>query len=144
MNPNQNTQLTKPPAQKASALQLMASRLSCDADKLLIYNLVTVIVDETDAKAKAKFEEYGRYTSYDGSLVFMSGWTGIDFGQYAPTDLVKKVDTNAIISAIEHLAGGDEVQLGRRRRRSPPDGHRAGWLRDRLCGGSRPYGGRRR
>jgi long-chain alkane monooxygenase len=72
----------------------------------LIYNLVTVIVDETDAKAQAKFEEYRRYTSYDGSLVFMSGWTGVDFGQYAPTDLVKKVETNAIVSAIEHLAGG--------------------------------------
>ena len=71
-----------------------------------IYNLVTVIVDETDAKAQAKFEEYRRYTSYDGSLVFMSGWTGVDFGQYAPTDLVKKVETNAIVSAIEHLAGG--------------------------------------
>lgn len=74
--------------------------------KILIYNLVTVIVDETDAKAQAKFEEYQRYTSYDGSLVFMSGWTGIDFGQYAPTDLVKKVETNAIISAIEQFAGG--------------------------------------
>src|SRR6202042_1190622 len=52
-----------------------------DAASLLIYNLVTVIVDETDAKAQAKFEEYRRYTSYDGSLVFMSGWTGVDFGQ---------------------------------------------------------------
>lgn len=46
--------------------------------------------------------------SYDGSLVFMSGWTGIDFGQYAPTELVKRVETNAIVSAVEHLAGGDK------------------------------------
>ena len=45
--------------------------------------------------------------SYDGSLVFMSGWTGIDFGQYAPTDLVRKVETNAIISAVEALSEGD-------------------------------------
>ena len=42
----------------------------------------------------------------DGALVFMSGWSGIDFGQYAPTDLVKKVQTNAIISVVDHLAGG--------------------------------------
>jgi long-chain alkane monooxygenase len=80
-----------------------------DARKLLIYNLVTVIVDETDAKAQAKFEDYQRYVSYDGALVFMSGWTGIDFGQYAPTDLVRRVETNAIVSAIEHLAGGDKA-----------------------------------
>ncbi len=37
----------------------------------------------------------------------MSGWTGIDFGQYAPTDLVKKVDTNAIVSVVDHLSSGD-------------------------------------
>ena len=79
-----------------------------DPRKLLTYNLVTVIVDETDAKAQAKFEEYKRYASYDGALVFMSGWSGIDFGQYAPTDLVKKVETNAIVSVVENLAGGDK------------------------------------
>ncbi len=83
-----------------------AAEAGRDPRHLLVYNLVTVIVDETDAKAQAKFDEYRRYTSYDGSLVFMSGWTGIDFGQYAPTDLVRKVETNAIVSAIEHLAGG--------------------------------------
>ena len=66
-----------------------------------------MIVDETDAKAKAKFEEYRQYASYDGSLVFMSGWSGIDFGHFEPTDLVKKEETNAIISVVEHLAGGD-------------------------------------
>ncbi len=80
-----------------------------DPRKLLIYSLVTVILDETDAKAEAKFKEYQRYTSYDGSLTFMSGWTGVDFGQYAPTDLVKKVETNAIVSALEHLAGGTKA-----------------------------------
>jgi alkanesulfonate monooxygenase SsuD/methylene tetrahydromethanopterin reductase-like flavin-dependent oxidoreductase (luciferase family) len=37
----------------------------------------------------------------------MSGWTGIDFGQYAPTDPVRRVETNAIVSAVEHLSGGD-------------------------------------
>jgi long-chain alkane monooxygenase len=75
--------------------------------KILTFNLVTLIVDETDAKAEAKFREYQQYSSYDGSLVFMSGWTGIDFGQYAPTDLVKKVDTNAIVSVVDHLSSGD-------------------------------------
>lgn len=92
-----------------SDVRRQAAEAGRDPDKLLIYNLVTVIVDETDAKAHAKFEEYKRYVSYDGSLVFMSGWTGIDFGQYAPTDLVRRVETNAIVSAVEHLAGGDKA-----------------------------------
>jgi long-chain alkane monooxygenase len=77
-----------------------------DPRKLYVYNLCTVIVDETDAKAQAKLEEYRQYASYDGALVFMSGWSGIDFGQYAPADLVKKVQTNAIISVVDNLASG--------------------------------------
>lgn len=76
-------------------------------DSLRIYNLLTVIVDETDEKAKAKFRDYLDYVSYDGSLVFMSGWTGIDFSQYRPDDLVRKVETNAIHSAVESLSEGD-------------------------------------
>jgi len=79
-----------------------------DPRKILTYNLVTVIVGETDAKAQAKFAEYQQYASYDGALVFMSGWSGIDFGQYAPTDLVRKVETNAIVSVVENLAGGSK------------------------------------
>lgn len=79
-----------------------------DPRKLLTYNLVTVIVDETDAKAEALFREYQQYASYDGALVFFSGWSGIDFGQYAPTDLVRKVETNAIISVVENLTEGDK------------------------------------
>ena len=79
-----------------------------DPRKILIYTLITIITDETAAKAQAKLDDYANYISYDGSLVFMSGWSGVDFGQYAPQDQVKKVETNAIISMIEHLAGGDK------------------------------------
>jgi alkanesulfonate monooxygenase SsuD/methylene tetrahydromethanopterin reductase-like flavin-dependent oxidoreductase (luciferase family) len=92
-----------------SDVRRQAAEAGRDPKKVLTYTLVTVIVDETDAKAQAKFEEYKRYVSYDGALVFMSGWTGIDFGQYAPTDLVKHVETNAITSAVDHLASGDKA-----------------------------------
>lgn len=89
-------------------IRARAARAGRDPRKLYVYTLVTLIVEETDAKAQARFEEYKRYVSYDGSLVFMSGWSGIDFGQYAPTDLVRRVETNAIVSVVEHLAGGDK------------------------------------
>jgi long-chain alkane monooxygenase len=87
-------------------VRAQAAAAGRDPRKILTYNLVTVIVDETDAKAQAKFKEYQQHASYDGALVFMSGWSGIDFGQYAPTDLVKKVETNAIVSVVDNLAGG--------------------------------------
>ncbi|WP_201402961.1 LLM class flavin-dependent oxidoreductase [Kaistia sp. 32K] len=80
-----------------------------DPSKVLIYNLTTLIIDETDEKAQKRFEEYQNYVSYDGSLVFMSGWSGIDFGQYAPTDALKKVETNAIVSMVEHFAGNEKT-----------------------------------
>ncbi|MDQ0561164.1 FMN-dependent oxidoreductase (nitrilotriacetate monooxygenase family) [Rhizobium mesoamericanum] len=79
-----------------------------DPKKVFIYTLITIITDETEAKAQAKWEDYKKYVSYDGSLVFMSGWSGIDFGQYPPTDVVERIETNAIHSFVEHIAGGDK------------------------------------
>lgn len=84
-----------------------AAEAGRDPRQLYIYTLVTIITDETEAKARAKFEDYKKYVSYDGALVLLSGWSGIDFGQYAATDLVKKVETNAIVSIVDHLAQGD-------------------------------------
>lgn len=90
-----------------SEIRAQAAAAGRDPRKILIYNLTTLIIDETDEKAQKRFEDYANYTSYDGSLTFISGWSGIDFGQYAPTDLLKKVETNAIVSVVEHFAGKD-------------------------------------
>ena len=92
-----------------SEIRQKAAAAGRDPRKILIYNLTTLIIDETDEKAQRRFEEYQNYTSYDGSLVFMSGWSGVDFGQYAPTDALKKVETNAIVSMVEHFAGKDRA-----------------------------------
>ncbi len=80
-----------------------------DPKKLYIYTLITIITDETTEKAEAKLKDYSGYSSYEGSLVFMSGWSGLDFGQYKPGDVIKKVETNAIHSMLENLAGKDKV-----------------------------------
>ena len=80
-----------------------------DPKKLYIYTLITIITDETTEKAEAKLKDYSGYSSYEGSLVFMSGWSGLDFGQYQPGDVIKKVETNAIHSMLENLAGKDKV-----------------------------------
>jgi long-chain alkane monooxygenase len=90
-------------------VRAQAAAAGRDPRKVLVYNLVTVIVDETDAKAKAKFEEYQRYASYDGALVFMSGWSGIDFGRFAPNAVIEREETNAIHSFVEHLTGDERT-----------------------------------
>ena len=87
----------------AAEIRRKAALAGRDPRKLLIYSLVTVIVDETDAKAQARFDEYRRYASRDGSLVFMSGWSGVDFGQFSPDDVIRDIPPNAITSMIENL-----------------------------------------
>jgi len=74
----------------------------------LVYNLSTVIVDETDAKAEAKYRRYLDHASYDGALTFISGWSGVDFAQFRPNDKVKKIETNAVQSLLEHFTFGRE------------------------------------
>ena len=77
------------------------------ADDILIFQLLTAIVGETDQRAQAKIEDYRQYISYDGALVFMSGWTGIDLGRYGPDEALEHVHTNAIQSAVESLTIAD-------------------------------------
>jgi FMN-dependent oxidoreductase (nitrilotriacetate monooxygenase family) len=65
-----------------------------------IYNLQTVITDATSEAAHAKHEELQSYASDEGSLVFMSGWMGIDLSQYDLDDPIGEVQSNAIQSAV--------------------------------------------
>ncbi|WP_017477003.1 LLM class flavin-dependent oxidoreductase [Pseudomonas sp. PAMC 26793] len=84
-----------------------AAEAGRDPKKILIFNLQTVIVGETDAKAKAKFDEYKSYVSYEGAMALISGWTGIDFSQFKPDEPLKHVHTNAIQSAVEAFSTAD-------------------------------------
>ncbi|MCS6738906.1 LLM class flavin-dependent oxidoreductase [Acinetobacter baumannii] len=72
-----------------------------------IYALLSIVTDETDAKAQAKFKEYQSYGSYDGALTLLSGWSGVDFSQYQPTDKVEYIQTNAIQSLLDSYVNAD-------------------------------------
>ncbi|BAN49869.1 LLM class flavin-dependent oxidoreductase [Metapseudomonas resinovorans] len=72
-----------------------------------VFNQLTVIVGPTDAEAQAKWREYREYASRDGALTLMSGWTGIDFGQYAPDQVLRQVESNAIQSAVDAFTAAD-------------------------------------
>jgi FMN-dependent oxidoreductase (nitrilotriacetate monooxygenase family) len=78
-----------------------------DPRSVLIFNLQTVIVDDTDAKAKAKYEDYKQYISLDGALALGSGWMGIDFSRYALDEPLRHIDTNAVQSSIEAFSSAD-------------------------------------
>ncbi len=73
-----------------------------------IYTLVTIITDDTPEAARAKAEEYRRYASDEGSLVFMSGWMGVDLSEYELDDPIGDVESNAIRSAVAAFSQADE------------------------------------
>jgi FMN-dependent oxidoreductase (nitrilotriacetate monooxygenase family) len=77
-------------------------------DQLKVFALVTIIVDETDEKAQAKFEEYKQYVSYEGALALAGGWSGVDFSKYQPDEPIRREQTNAIISMLDHLTNGEQ------------------------------------
>lgn len=69
-----------------------------------IYTLLTIITDETDERAQAKYENYLRFASDEGALVFMSGWMGIDLSKFDLDEPIGNVKSNAIQSVIANFA----------------------------------------
>ncbi|GGF12604.1 putative monooxygenase [Williamsia phyllosphaerae] len=65
-----------------------------------IYTLLTIITDATEEAAQAKAAEYRSYASAEGSMVFMSGWMGIDLSSYDLDEPIGNVESNAIQSAV--------------------------------------------
>ena len=74
---------------------------------ILIFAMFTVIVAPTDAEAEARLEEYRSYIDSTGALVLMSGWTGVDLGEFAPDEELRAEKTNANQSALESFTVAD-------------------------------------
>ena len=69
--------------------------------------MLTVITDETSEAAHAKHERLLSYASDEGSLVFMSGWMGVDLSRYDLDDPIGEVESNAIQSAVASFQQAD-------------------------------------
>lgn len=82
-----------------------------DPYSVKIYALLSIVTDETDAKAQAKFKEYQSYGSYDGALTLLSGWSGVDFSPYQPIDKVEYIQTNAIQSLLDSYVNADPERV---------------------------------
>ncbi|WP_019204950.1 LLM class flavin-dependent oxidoreductase [Acinetobacter baumannii] len=82
-----------------------------DPYSVKIYALLSIVTDETDAKAQAKFKEYQSYGSYYGALTLLSGWSGVDFSQFQPTDKVEYIQTNAIQSLLDSYVNADPERV---------------------------------
>ena len=94
-------------ARQIRSLREEAVRAGRDPSALLFFNLLTLVIADTDAQAKAKLDDYRRHASREGALALMSGWTGIDLAAYPPDQPLQKVHTQAIQSAVEAFSDAD-------------------------------------
>ena len=66
-----------------------------------------MITGETEAAARQKYDEFFEQISYDGGLALLSGWTGIDFGQFTPDQPLEYIETNAIRTLVHGFTEAD-------------------------------------
>lgn len=75
-----------------------------DPSHIKVFTGVTVIVDETDEKAQAKYKELLSYGDREGALALFGGWTGNDLSGYSDDEDLVLVDKPAIRSVINRWA----------------------------------------
>lgn len=68
-----------------------------------IYVLATIVTDQNENLAQAKYKDLLSYASTEGSLVINSGWLGTDLGRYNLDDTLSNIKSNAIVAQVEAL-----------------------------------------
>ena len=86
----------EPTAALVSSLREQAVGMGRRAEDLKIFAMMSVVVDETDAAALAKFEDFKSYGLLEGSLALASGWRGVDLSQFDLDEAPGNVRGNAI------------------------------------------------
>ncbi|RUQ20638.1 LLM class flavin-dependent oxidoreductase [Kocuria sp. HSID16901] len=69
-------------------------------DDVKIFAMLSVIVDETDEKAQAKYEDYLQYVSTESSQAIIGGWSGVDLSEFGEDEVLNYVKTDSIQSFL--------------------------------------------
>lgn len=88
-------------------LRRRAAEAGRNPTDLIIFTMMTVITAPTAQQAEAKLAEYTQHVSEEGALALMSGWTGVDFSQYAPDEPIRYDARDAQTSALEGFTIAD-------------------------------------
>jgi len=104
------------PSQKVVAPYVADIRRRAEAagrrgDDIRIFTLATIVTGRDHAEAAAKHADYRRHIDHEASLTLLSGWTGIDFSKYRPSDVLQHVRTEAMHSAVESFTSADPDRL---------------------------------
>ena len=82
------------------SLRETAKSFGRDPSHLVIFLGITVVVDETDEKAQAKYDEFIRYGDREGALALFGGWTGIDLSKFSDDEDFKMSEQPAVRSLV--------------------------------------------
>lgn len=94
-------------APRVTAIREAAAAFGCNPAEILMFNMMTIILGNTEAEAAAKYADYRSHINPEGALALMSGWTGIDFSGYALDQQVRHVQNDAGRSALDNVTRGD-------------------------------------
>ena len=94
-------------APRVAAIREHAAAAGRDPAAVLMFSMMTVILGETHAAARAKYEDYLHYVSHEGALTLMSGWTGVGFSTYALDQQVRHVVNEAGRTAMDNITRAD-------------------------------------
>lgn len=92
---------------RVSAIRQEAAAIGRNPAEILMFNMMTIILGNTEAEAAAKYADYRSHISPEGALALMSGWTGIDFSGYELDQQVRHVQNDAGRSALDNVTRGD-------------------------------------
>ncbi|BCB89581.1 LLM class flavin-dependent oxidoreductase [Phytohabitans suffuscus] len=85
----------------------LAEELGRDPASIKFFSLLTVVTAATDEEARAKYEDYLRYASYEGALALYGGWSGLDLSGFEPDTPLRYIETEAVRSAVEAFSTAD-------------------------------------
>lgn len=104
---------TKPELVRAQVGRIKAALVEAgrSPDSVKFFTGVSVFVDETEALAKARYEDYRKYTSFEGLISTMSGIMGIDLSKYPPDQPIEYEKNDANQSALEMFTRNNQWTL---------------------------------
>lgn len=82
------------------ALRETARKNGRDPSHIKMMAGMTIIIDETDAKAEQKKDDFLRYGDREGALALFGGWTGIDLSTYSDDEDFRFVKAPAVQSIV--------------------------------------------
>jgi len=76
-------------------------------DSIRVFSLATIVLAPTAAEAQDKLADYRAHVDYEGALVLMGGWLGVDYATTHPDQKVRFIESDVGRSAMENFTRGD-------------------------------------